>query len=157
MARENIVIIFEGVDKSGKTTLKNEFHKATNYAFVSIDRLTVSGKAYSYVFNRGDHDYLSSVEKAFVKAMPTLCVLCVADPSVIKRRMIDTNEQIPDKLQDIARTQLLFKSFFDDSSYEHKLVLDTGELSVEQCIDSIKNKIDEISKNEWEKMMKGKD
>lgn len=148
MKRDGVLIVFEGVDKSGKTTIIREFNKATNFSYVVLDRFTISGKTYSNVFNRGDFLYQDNVEKSIVKSLPTLCVLCVSDPLVIRCRLTDAKEVLPPEVDNIARTQLLFKAYYNNSNFEHKLFLDTSMLTIDECVKLVKNAVKEMEESE---------
>jgi thymidylate kinase len=45
-------LIYEGIDKTGKTTLIKEFHKATNFQYSCIDRFSGTSYAYGKFRNR---------------------------------------------------------------------------------------------------------
>ena len=47
-----MILIFEGADKVGKTTLIKAFHKLTNYKYPIIDRFTGTTWVYDKLFNR---------------------------------------------------------------------------------------------------------
>lgn len=48
------IIIFEGVDGSGKTTLKRYIDEQTNYKYIFVDRLTGSTLVYDKVTKRNN-------------------------------------------------------------------------------------------------------
>lgn len=134
-----ILIVFEGVDKSGKTTLKNEFNEATNFRYVVLDRLTTSSKVYDRAFGRGRLKYYEDVEKAFADNFNVFEVLCLCDEEKIKQRLNNAKEILPEAISDISRVQ---ENFFEEcmSNGYHTLVIDTS-LGIEKCVNYIINKI----------------
>lgn len=46
------IIIFEGADCSGKSTLKRAFEKNTNYRHLCIDRMFITSIVYNRIFKR---------------------------------------------------------------------------------------------------------
>lgn len=56
------IIIFEGCNCSGKTTLQKSFDQITNYSYVNLDRFLISDLIYNNVFNRHGDDYKYYIE-----------------------------------------------------------------------------------------------
>ena len=49
-------VIFEGLDKVGKTTLEWDLHRATNFKHVVIDRGPVGYMVFDKIFDRETED-----------------------------------------------------------------------------------------------------
>jgi hypothetical protein len=64
-------LIFEGADKSGKTTIIKEFHKATNFKYSCIDRFSGTSFAYNLFWERNlnNKEYLLQDISSFDKAI----------------------------------------------------------------------------------------
>lgn len=75
------LIIFEGQDSSGKTTLIDLLNKKTNYEHTIIDRAFISTAVYSKKFNRCDDisKYLEMLE-LISKAINVLVIVCYVNP-----------------------------------------------------------------------------
>jgi len=141
-----MLIIFEGVDKTGKSTLLKEVLKRTNYKHIVYDRGPVSQIVYSYLFDR-DLDSSIYYVTSTLRNLKNLIVLCVADCDIIEQRLKDVNEELPDQLKDIKTVQKMFEA----ESYIlgfNVLRVDTTNASVDECIDMILNKIKEIEEND---------
>jgi len=67
------VVIFEGMDKTGKTTLKEEFNKRTNFIHYVVDRGPISNIVYNNLFNREKN--LNDFFKSFFVFIKMLIIL----------------------------------------------------------------------------------
>lgn len=104
------IIIFEGVDKSGKTTLLNLFNKYTDFKYIVLDRFTTSSKVYDVIFDRNSKEYYKNVENKFFEDYNVTIVFCYCNNiNEIQKRLLEANEKLPAELQDIAMVQNLFK------------------------------------------------
>lgn len=141
-----MLIIFEGVDKTGKSTLLKEVLKRTNYKHIVYDRGPVSQIIYSYLFDR-DLDSSIYYVTSTLRNLKNLIVLCVADCDIIEQRLKDANEELPEQLKDIKTVQKMFEA----ESYIlgfNVLRVDTTSASIDECVEMILNKIKEIEEND---------
>lgn len=141
-----ILIIFEGVDKSGKTTLKDKFNKKTNFDYVVLDRLTTSSKIYNNFFNRDRLEYYNRFERSILETFNVLVVLCECNTSLIEERLKDANEILPKQLKDIDKVKKAFKEEVI-KSFKNYVIIDTSERGTEECIEIIISKINEMENN----------
>jgi thymidylate kinase len=81
---ESQIIVFDGVDKSGKSTLKKEFDKATNYFHWTVDRGPVSHIAYNIIYNRYDQNNILEIINICPKI---ILVYCCTAPNIIEKRI----------------------------------------------------------------------
>lgn len=88
-------VVFEGPDRVGKTTLKENFEKITNFKYVTIDRGLLTGMVYTEKFDR------SPVTYDLEQYKNVIIVLLTADTSEIYRRCIATHEEVYDINSDI--------------------------------------------------------
>ena len=54
-----MLIIFEGMDKTGKTSLINEFNKRTNFKHIVLDRGAISSYVYDAIYERGNRNQMT--------------------------------------------------------------------------------------------------
>ena len=101
-------ICIEGPDCSGKTTLFNKIHKATNFAYNIQDRSFVSMYVHSKFYGREDASFW--YEKLFedLKRLNTLYVIVVPKEEVLVRRI----EKRGDNFQDSESIKHLREAFF---------------------------------------------
>lgn len=100
-------VIFEGPDRVGKTTLKENFEKITNFKYVTIDRGLLTGMVYTEKFDRPAVTYdLEQYKNVIV-------VLLTADPKEIYRRCIATKEEVYDFEYDISLYEKYVKTLKD--------------------------------------------
>lgn len=105
----NFLIVFEGIDRSGKTSLMAAFNKLTNYAHPCVDRLYVS-HAY-YAFKRlDDLSLLMSMVSDYGNvicdgSIVYINVNTVCDYAVWEKRMKDTEHDVIDSFDAKCITQ----------------------------------------------------
>lgn len=141
-----ILIIFEGVDKSGKTTIKDRFNKKTNFGYVVLDRLTTSSKIYNKFFGRDRLNYYNEIERGMVKAFNVLIVLCECDTEIISQRLSNANEELPEQLKDIDKVKKAFEEEVD-RSFANYVVIDTTSRDVDGCVEDIITRVKEMEKS----------
>lgn len=140
-----ILIIFEGVDKSGKTTLKDLFNKKTNFSYVVLDRLTASSKIYNNFFNRDRLEYYNQFEKRVLESFNVLVVLCECETKTIIERLKNANELLPEKLKDIDKVKAEFRKEVDNS-FSNYIVIDTMK-EINECVDEIIKRVKEMEES----------
>ena len=140
-----ILIIFEGVDKSGKTTLKDVFNKKTNFSYVVLDRLTTSSKIYNNFFERNRLKYYEEFERSVLSSFNVLVVLCECETNLIIERLKNANEFLPEKLKDIDKVKAAFRKEVDDS-FSNYVVIDTTR-EIEECVNELIKRVNEMEEN----------
>lgn len=140
-----ILIIFEGVDKTGKTTIRDRFNKKTNFGYVVLDRLTTSSKIYNEFFGRDRLDYYKTIEDAMIKAFNVLVVLCECDTEIILERLRNANEELPEQLRNVDEVKKAFREEVE-RSFINYVVIDTTNKEIDECVDSIITRVMEMEK-----------
>ena len=144
-----MIVIFDGMDKVGKTTLINALNKATNYEHIIIDRGPNSYLVYDALYNR---PYIKDHLKTEMDIMNTshLVVYCYANEEDIKYRLRKVSERWPTEQGSIS----FVKDAFDDvikSSNLNVLYINTSMLSIDEAVNDIKQAI-EIGKYDFIKL-----
>jgi deoxyadenosine/deoxycytidine kinase len=140
--RKPLLIIFEGVDKTGKSTLLGEFNKATKFSYVVLDRFTLSSKVYNKMYGRDRFEFYDNLEREVFKNVNVLTVLCTCKTEIIKERLEKFKEELPTQLMDIDKVKDEFYNQlrFGDN-YKNYLIIDTSEddisLSVNRIIEIV--------------------
>lgn len=147
------VVIFEGVDKSGKSTLLQAFNKATDYKYLVLDRFLISSLVYDEAFERGRREYYSKLCGEFGKLenVAFLVVYCTSlNRKVVQERLDNAGEVLPEQLRNIKRIDLKFWGEIVSQCYKccagHPdgglvkdfIILDTSSLTIEKCVEEIK-------------------
>lgn len=138
--KKPLIIIFEGQDKTGKTTLLNSFNSKTNFKYLVLDRCTISSKVYDKVFKRNRRKYYNNVEKKLLNSFNVLVVLCTCDKDVILKRLKEANEELPKELSDITYINSLFIKEASEG-FKNVLEIDTTNGDIDTIVDKI---IDEV-------------
>lgn len=134
-----MLIFFEGVDKTGKTTLVKEVLKKTNYKHVVYDRGVISQIVYDFVFDR-DPDPAIKEALTYLKKANAIIFLCEAENELIEKRLNDENETLPKELSDISKIKKYFKAAVIFSGIKYKVIKTDKPLdeTVEEILDNIK-------------------
>lgn len=142
-------VIFEGLDKAGKTTLEWEFLKATNFKHMVIDRGPMGYMTFDKLFDRetklGNQDFIHQARK-IMKNQDFMVVYCFASEDVAAKRLNEHNEECP---YDYGKAQKLLRDnvrrFYKP---EKTLELDTSDKSIPECVQMIIEKLEEVRKGE---------
>ena len=135
MSKQTIVI-FEGVDKSGKSTLLKKFNELTNYKYWVLDRGFVSSLVYDELFNRGNREEYLKLAKKMCKEFNVYIVYCYASYFDIQKRLQEANETLPHELEDILDVGDTFE-YYLMKTHCNKLYLNTSTESIDECVKSI--------------------
>lgn len=142
-------VIFEGLDKAGKTTLEWEFLKATNFKHVVVDRGPIGYMTFDKLFGRstklGDRDFIHYARK-ITKSDDYMIVYCTVDKKVADIRLKEHNETCPydyDKAQKLYRTNI--RRFY---KLDKVVEVNTTNRSIEECVNMIVDKLQEALKSE---------
>lgn len=90
------IIIWEGLDRSGKTSTKKAFEELTNYKFICVDRMYITAICYEKIKNRNNN--LNYYREQFEKLQSVFKVLVIyirmSDTEIIKKRLVDEKEKV---------------------------------------------------------------
>ena len=142
-------VVFEGLDKAGKTTLEWEFLKATNFKHMVIDRGPMGYMTFDKLFGRstklGDRDFIHYARK-ITKSDDYLIVYCTVDKNVADERLKAHNEICP---YDYNKAQRLYRDNIHRYYRTDKVLeIDTTYLSIERCVELIVEKLKEVQRSE---------
>lgn len=106
-------ICIEGPDCSGKTTLYNKLHRATNFAYNIQDRSFLSMYVHSVFYKRDDASFWYDKLHKDLKSLNTLYVVVVPNESVLIKRL----NKRGDEFQNEKSLLELRNIFFDVSKF----------------------------------------
>lgn len=140
-------VIFEGLDKSGKTTLEWEFLKATNFKHVVIDRGPVGYMTFDKILGRetklGNHEFIHQARK-IMKSGDFMVVYCTVEKETADKRLELHNETCP---YNYTKAQKLYRdSVHRYYKPEKTLELDTTSRSIDECVELIVEKIESLKR-----------
>lgn len=132
-------VIFEGLDKAGKTTLEWELLRKTNYQEVVIDRGPVGYVVYDKIFKREKALFelieLNDLINHINKSKFFVVVYCYADDYVTLQRLKDHDESIN---YDISKANKLLKREIEMCyDLSKTLFLDTTNKTIDECVNLI--------------------
>ena len=142
-------MVFEGLDKAGKTTLEWEFLKATNFKHMVIDRGPMGYMTFDNIFGRstklGDRDFIHFARK-ITKSDDYMIVYCTVDKNVADERLKAHNETCP---YNYSKAQKLYRDNVHRYYRSDKVLeIDTTHLSIERCVELIVEKLKEVQRSE---------
>ena len=142
-------VVFEGLDKAGKTTLEWEFLKATNFKHMVIDRGPMGYMTFDKIFGRstklGDRDFIHYARK-ITKSDDYMIVYCMVDTKTARERLKAHNETCPYDYDEARKsyTSNVRRYYNNDKVLE----LDTAHHSIEECVKLIVEKLKEVQRSE---------
>lgn len=133
-----MLIIFEGMDKAGKTTLIRELNKRTDFEHIVLDRGVISSYVYNDIYSRDKREgYNFFVD--MIKTQPHLIFLCVASKDTIERRLMQANEELT-KEQEILGIDEIQRMFYREAkTLKHKHGLNIIYVYTDPSIDEVLN------------------
>jgi thymidylate kinase len=134
-------VIFEGPDKSGKSTLFQAFRRRTKYQPLAIERFTGSNYVYDQFYEReSNSDAYLQPEKAIQDVFDCYLVVLIPDDEVLEERIM-ANEIGKDKeiaLENYVTVSRLFEDYYYIfTNFRNKMIINTGRLSVEEAVNQI--------------------
>lgn len=144
-----MIVIFDGMDKVGKTTLIHALDKATNYEHIIIDRGPNSYLAYDSIYNR---PYATDHRKTEMDLRNSshLCIYCYADEDDIKARLHAANEEWAKEQGSITYVRCEFARRMAKSNLD-VLYINTSQCDVDEAVTRIKAVI-ELKKYDFIKL-----
>ena len=137
-----MIVLFEGMDKVGKTTLIHALDKATNYEHIIIDRGPNSYLVYDEIYNRGHKlDYYKT--EMDLANTSHLCVFCYANEEDIKARLDAASEMFPKEQGTISEVKNKFDMSMFNSKLEH-IYINTSVMSIDDSVAAIIEAIEKL-------------
>lgn len=147
-----IMVIIEGVDRTGKDTLQQTLNKTTDYKNLVIIRGPIGFLAYNKIYDKGvdPQDYLTLEQQ--LKNTRHLVVYLTADTDELLTRFIETNEEpLREEVsnENASRRQVLeshkkIHEIYYEYSSLNKMKIDTTNLSTEEVASKVVRKINEL-------------
>lgn len=139
-------VIFEGLDKSGKTTLEWEFLKATNFKYVVVDRGPAGYMVFDRLFERrtlkSDASFILDAKRMMEHDM-AIIVYCKVSEDIAMKRLDEHGETCP---YDYKFAQQLYDMNIRMLYDENKVVTIDTSSSIGECVERIVEKLQEVLK-----------
>lgn len=131
------LIIFEGIDGSGKTTLENAYRKFNEFYDYTMHRFTGSKYVYDHYYSRQINiQQLLKDEMNLSRNFQVRLVWVDTNPSISRERVISRGEE-PQKDMFYSDTQKLFYNYYMLTRFKAKMRIDTHNKSVDRCVGQI--------------------
>jgi ATPase subunit of ABC transporter with duplicated ATPase domains len=141
-----MIIILEGPDGSGKTTLFKALAKARQYKDTYIDRMFPSDIIYATKYSRGYkqmNDLITSMN-SFHTWMKPYYVFVNAD-SVDMFKSLQDKSETPD-YQEIVKDRQTYELFYNDFNYPNKMQIHRSGKTIDYCVKQIIKQIEKYEK-----------
>lgn len=147
-----MLVIFEGPDGSGKSLLRREFDKQTNYEHMSCDRMYLSFFVYAQMFGRNEftsdkaRKKLEADFRVFMKIMKPMIVYMKAKQSTLEERIRARGED-PREGPEASLSMTLYAHWIDHLKIQNRVVTidTTGDPDLDSLVKLISNKIKVLS------------
>lgn len=145
----NIVLIFEGLDKTGKTSLKTEILKRTN-SIICWDRGPASQWVYGMLMGKEEtpsKEALHTLEDCMniASEFDTIYVWVRTDLDILKKRMKFHNED-EFLIKTVLVTNFLYNSYMSDTQLPI-IEINTTNSSIEDCVEKILKEVRDYAGN----------
>lgn len=126
------LVVFEGTDGSGKSTLKSYIDKKTNYKYTCIDRMTGSTLVYDKETKRYDRE---SKIRVFEKRIKNCCVIvyCYASIKTLKERQKQKGDYI--EIEKLNRHLTNYKHYLAHTPFSFIKI--NTDIDIEVCANQI--------------------
>jgi thymidylate kinase len=132
-----MIIIFEGVDRVGKTTAIRKFNEQTNFEHIIVDRMFISHYVYAKKFGRKiNKEYYKTIENLLGDNL--IIVYLYGNVQELENRCIITKHEPIDFQKDME----LFDKYFEDSTC-NVISINTSINSIDETVEKI---IEEVEK-----------
>lgn len=140
-------IIFEGADKTGKSTLIKRLNEATDYKHWVLDRGIISSIVYNDIYKRKNEKmYFKYLEK--IKEINPLIIFTYSSIENIEGRLNNSKEELPNvqKEYGLEGIQFKFLDYIQKSGLRYVIV--STNKTIEENLDYILKVIEEEELNE---------
>lgn len=137
------IIILDGPDKVGKSTLKKKLAIATGFKPFIIDRGLGSHYVYSKFYGRDEvkDDFLNLENYIFCQPndIEVYLVIVTCNEFVFySRNIVDSKDLIDEANKNFVECDRLFREeYFDRTALKNKMILDTSGMTVDESVDKI--------------------
>lgn len=126
------IIVFEGLDGSGKSTLKKEVDKITNYKYVCMDRFTGSTLIYDeYTQRQNRKSEIYKLEKELSDNI--FMIYCYCSTSTTKKRLKEKKDELTIKNAIIQAP--IFEEYLKQTPY--KFVRINTDKPINTCVKKV--------------------
>lgn len=144
-----MIIILEGVDRVGKTSVMKKICQLTNYKFPMMDRGPAGFMAYDIIFGRDTAERSASYAKNAeeLNQMDVLIVYLYANGNELLNRMIKEGKELPyenheDNINEIINRSDIYNTMIDIYSPGKVLKINTTTRPIDEVVRTILNEVD---------------
>lgn len=142
-----IILAFEGVDKSGKTTLLREINEHTDYYYLCIDRFTGSAWVYDKLFNRRERTSQLKQGEKELSALPDVLIvniLLTCGYPELKRRIGLQEKKNQKQIEQLKEATSLYEEYREKITHFPTIEVDTTNKSIKETVEEILQKVNQI-------------
>lgn len=133
------LVIFEGCDGSGKTTIYQAFRRATAYQILCIDRFIGSQLVYDEIYGREDKRNQWFQEEEKLQEVYDVYLVVMTAPLEVIRDRIREKERGNDFFlawRNCQQADFLFRRYLETTRIQKNLLMDSSR-PLEECLDAL--------------------
>lgn len=141
------ILVFEGPDKVGKSSLIREINQRTDFQYLCIDRFIGSAWVYDNLSGRRTRtEELMTTERELAQLQETkvINVILTCDEGILQNRVIAKDEAAVDRIKFLERAIQLYQEYARHMSTLPTIEVDTTDKSIDDTVEEILRKVNEI-------------
>jgi len=142
MIKKQKIIIFEGTDKTGKTTIKKVLEEKSNWKYIVLDRFCGSSIVYDKIYNRPDREYMLLRLESDLREIADVYLIyfyCNIKDQIERCKKEKEKNSI---IKNIRKAKNLYEDYLDKTYLNH-IKINTSNKSIEECCEEIINFVED--------------
>jgi len=142
---KQMIVLLEGVDGTGKTTIKKALEKKSNWKYIVTDRLIASSIVYDKLYNRKDREHiLLELERDLARIAEVYMIYLECDNEILLKRLKYKKED-QDIILKIKASKRAFSKYLNATCLRYKK-LNTSKDFPNETVDKIIKFVEEGGK-----------
>ena len=141
------ILIFEGPDKVGKSSLIYEINRRTGYEYLCIDRFTASAWVYDRQSGRRERQeelVASERELSQLRMTKVVNIVLKCDRDVLRQRILAEDEEATDRISALDPAIRLYDEYASHVSLLPVIEIDTTGKSIDDTVEELLQKVGEL-------------
>ncbi|MEK7087532.1 MAG: hypothetical protein AAB958_02415 [Patescibacteria group bacterium] len=144
MFNKPLLLLYEGISGSGKTSLSKTVQKELGYGVLSIDRFTPSIWVYSKYRGEEILELNRIAERNLELNFDVRVIWCECEISIANQRCLDKNQIEKSGIDKLTQQAFLFQDYFKNYSFFSKILqMDTSLEDIKETVKKVVNYLDE--------------
>lgn len=135
-----LLIVLEGVDKVGKSTIYQQLRRATHYQPLVIDRFIGSNIVYDRVYNRPSNIpayYKTEAQLGQIFTLVVVYLTCAEGELITRMKLNETGENLEKAVANHRKADEQYNKYLQNTKADLVIKLDTTHISVDEAVSKI--------------------